>query len=394
MLLLATACAGVDASSDLTSRRLLLVPELRIGSVDDAETALTYFRGLEVGPDGRIFTVHPEENRIRIHDAEGRPAGFIGGPGEGPGEFRNVGMMGWVGDSLWVLDFGNYRFSYFDVDGGLLHSRTIPINLGGAGESSPPRPEGLLPDGTIFGSPPAWSREVAKGTITERVVLRLDERSMPLDTLFRQPLRNTTWAIEDPNSTRGFGSYGAQPFSDTEMVQFGPSGSDLVTVERRVPTTADGASFRVSRISLAGDTLFSREISYAPTPIDPVLVDSLVRMRGESMGRIAARMPGAPTPARAEELARASLYLPAFHPPVSQLLVGRDGSIWLQREVVNGETADWLVLSPAGGIAGTLSAPRRMRILAAEERRIWGMETDELDVPYIVRYRVEEEEAT
>lgn len=394
MLLIAAACMGDGASSDLTSRRLLLVPELRIGSVDDAETALTFFRGLEVGSDGRIFTVHPEENRIRIHDVEGRPAGFIGGPGEGPGEFRSVGMMGWVGDSLWVLDFGNYRFSYFDLDGRLLRSRTVPIDLGGPGASSPPRPEGLLPDGTLFGSPPAWSREVAKGTITERVVLRLDERSMPLDTLFRQPLSNTTWAIEDPKSTRGFGSYGAQPFSDTEMVRLGPSGSDLVRVERTVPVTPEEASFRVSRVSLAGDTLFSREIRYTPEPIAPTLVDSLVRMRGKSMERIATRMPGAPTPARAEELAREALYLPAFHPPVSELLVGRDGSIWLQREVVDGDTANWLVLSANGGVAGTVSAPRRLRIMAAEERRIWGMETDELDVPYIVRYRVEEEDAT
>src|SRR5690606_10962952 len=130
--------------------------------------------------------------------------------------------------------------------------------------ASPPRPEGLLPDGSIVGSPPAWSSDLAAGKITERVVLRLDERAQPIDTLFRHSLVNQTWAIQDPRSTSGFGSYGAQPFSDTEMVQLSPNGAELIRVGRTVPASPEEAVFHVTRVTLDGDTLFSRDYPYVP----------------------------------------------------------------------------------------------------------------------------------
>lgn len=390
-LLLAGACSTAEDSGQSMERRLLLTPELRIGSIDDPETSLTWPRQLQIGRDGRIYSLHPEESSIRIHDADGRPAGVIGRPGEGPGEFQSVGTMGWVGDTLWVLDFGNYRFSYFSEDGTLLRSTAVPIDLGSSPSASPPRPNGLLADGTIFGSSPAWSREVAAGNITQSALLRLDEKSQPLDTLYSMPLVNTTWAIQDPKSGNGFGSFSAQPFSDTELLRHAPNAAEIVRVDRTVPTSAEGATFRVTRLTFGGDTVFSRDFPYDPQPIDPAVVDSLLRMQGERMAQISERMPGAPTPARAEELARESLYLPSYHPAVSSMVLGRDGSIWLKREDLGGDTSDWLVLSTQGAVIGTVATPREMRVLEAEEGRVWGVETDELDVPYIVQYAVEVE---
>jgi hypothetical protein len=387
--LLLAACGSDPGAMDLMSRRLALVPELRVGSIDDPATALTAFRSLEVGRDGRIYTLHPEEGRIRVHDRQGIPLPPIGRQGEGPGEFTRPSVMGVHADSVWVLDFGNYRFSYFDSAGAFLTSKAVPVDLGGSATASPPRPIGLLADGSILGTSPAWSREVAAGSITETVLLRLDDRGQPQDTVASYSLVNSIWAIEDPKSSNGFGSYGQQPFSDTEILRLSPTALEVVRVDRRVAGGPEAALFRVSRATLAGDTIFSREYAYTPIPIDPALVDSLVRKRGESMSQVP--FPGAPTPARAAELARASLYLPAFHPPVSELLIGRDGSVWLKREQVSADGSDWLVLSPQGAIVGAVRTPPRLRVMAAEERRIWGMEQDDLDVPYLVRYGVQEE---
>jgi hypothetical protein len=33
--------------------------QVRIGSVDDPDYSLTWFRRMEVGPDGRMYTLHP-----------------------------------------------------------------------------------------------------------------------------------------------------------------------------------------------------------------------------------------------------------------------------------------------------------------------------------------------
>ena len=67
--------------------------ELRVGSPDDPEAAFTWFRQLEVGSDGTIFTAHPQERQIRVHDASGVFVRTIGRKGEGPGEFDRIGVM-------------------------------------------------------------------------------------------------------------------------------------------------------------------------------------------------------------------------------------------------------------------------------------------------------------
>jgi hypothetical protein len=41
---------------------------------------------------------------------------------------------------------------------------------------------------------------------------------------------------------------------------------------------------------------------------------------------------------------------------------------------------------------GTVATPSKLDIQAAEMGRIWGMETDELEVPYLVRYAVQPRE--
>jgi hypothetical protein len=85
-----------------------------------------------------------------------------------------------------------------------------------------------------------------------------------------------------------------------------------------------------------------------------------------------------------------ALYLPAFHPPVTALAVGRDGVIWLRRE--NPDPARpviWEAYSPAGELRRAVSAPADLRIMRAAADQVWGVEPTDLDVPVVVRYRVE-----
>ena len=85
--------------------------ELRIGSLDDPNYSLTYMRSLEVAADGTMYTLHTQEQVVRMFAADGSFKALIGGRGSGPGEFENAAVMGWVADTLWVLDFRGYRFS-------------------------------------------------------------------------------------------------------------------------------------------------------------------------------------------------------------------------------------------------------------------------------------------
>jgi hypothetical protein len=384
---LAIACTTDDGTPGaFPAEPLTAALELRVGSADDPELAFTWFRDLEVGPDGRIYTLHPQEHAIRMHDANGAFLGSFGRAGEGPGEFDSPSPMGLLGDTLWVLDHGRYRFSFFDLDGQFLGSRVVPIDLGTDPNHPPPRPTGLLADGTIAGASPAWSHLVASGDIDSSAVLRLDSSGSTVDTIAAYSVANTAWEVRDPNDERSMRLYRQQPFSDTELVTVSRQVPRVVRVDRRLPTGSEAPALRVTALTLDGDTVFARAYSYTPIPIEAALVDSIIENLAASMSR--AQFPGAPTRERAAEWARRSLLVPAYHPPVTQLLVGRDGSVWLCAERTGGPTAAWRVLSPDGDPLGVVQFPARFVPLLADGDLVWGSEYDELDVPYIVRYRV------
>lgn len=380
------ACAGGDASrAALEANRLALEPELRIGSIDEPGTILTRVRDLAVAPDGRIYTLHRQEALLRVFDAEGEFVRTIGRRGEGPGEFDGLSSMGIIGDTLWVLDTGTYRFSFFTLDGELIRTLPVPIELGERGTIvSPPRARGLLSDGSIWGQPPAFSRLIADGSITELPILRIDSTMRPLDTLGIRPYRNTVWAVQN----QGFGSYRSQPFSDTDLVLLSERAPEVVRVERPAASGPEPDGFRVTRLTFDGDTLVSRSYVYSPKPIDDALVERLVESVGESFENIPPQISGAPTPARAMEIAREALYRPDYHPPVTDAVLGRDGTIWLRREDVGRDSVDWNILAPDGEPIGVLTAAKRLNVLAVDRWTVWGMERGEMDVPYVVRYGV------
>jgi hypothetical protein len=387
---LGLACSAGEAErSDLLAVRLDAVSDLRVGSPDDPDLAFTWFRALDVGSGGRIYTMHSQENTIRMHRPDGTPFGTIGREGEGPGEFTNLGRMGFLSDTLWVLDFGEYRFNYFTPDGDLLGTRTIRFTMGGPGGDNPPRPSGHLPDGGFAAAPPTWAHEVAAGTITQRVVLRVDTAGHVIDTILTAPLEHTVLEVPFPS---GGGSYRTQPFSDAEFAAYSDHEPVIVHVSRAAATAPGVAAFTVTKLRFGGDTVFSRTFDYEPIPLDRAIIDSLVREIGEQVS--SSRFGSAPTQARAEELARAAIYAPAFHPPVSSVTIGRDGTLWLAREETRPDSVPWSVLSADGAPIGTVMLPGGFRLMQAERGTVWGMERDELDVPYVVRYRIEPSQAS
>lgn len=281
--------------------------DLRVGSVDDPDETLTYIRDLEVGADGTIYTLHRQERLVRTFDSAGTFRGVIGGEGGGPGEFQSPLSMGWVADTLWVLD-------------------TLPA----------------------------------------------------------VPLGNNLWAVYDPQNPYQGGSYGQQPFADGPLWSYVPGERATLRVDREAPRSADDARFWVTKLTFSGDTLFTREFSFTPEPVTQAEVDSVLDARA---GPIGDRGFLGATEAQAREWAERTLYRPPFKSLVREMTVGRDGSIWLQR-TVEADTAFWLVLDASGEPRAEVSLPAGFDLLEADRGQVWGQEQDELDVPYLVRYRV------
>jgi len=119
-LLVLGACEADRVAPAESLPRLVAEERMRIGSVDDPETALTSFFALEIGPDGRIYTAHRRDQQIRIHSPDGQPLGAFGREGEGPGEFLSPGWMIIADREVRVWDRRLLRVSYFSLDGGFL----------------------------------------------------------------------------------------------------------------------------------------------------------------------------------------------------------------------------------------------------------------------------------
>jgi hypothetical protein len=385
------ACGESDHASTLQDLPLAVVEaEVRIGSVDDPDYAFSQVNALDVAPDGAILSLHGQESQIRRWTPDGRPAGSVGRRGQGPGEFSRPNSMGWKGDTLWVMDVDGYRFSYFDSEGSFLGGLAPPVDLGSAELARdgvlPPRPAGLLRDGTVWSRTPAWSQQVVEGTLTRVFHFRTDPSGGVLDTLLVQPVGT--------NGTLGIlysqgGVFTNQPFGDEVMVRSLPDLSGLLVVERPAPVAPGQAEFRVIRLDASGDTVFARAYPYTPTAIPRSRVDSIVQAQAESLHGFMGERTGIPLGEWRRRVAEA-LYAPAHHSPVAEAVPGRDGSLWFRLAPSRPEGPEWLVLDADGEPLRRVRVPERTRILAAETDRFWGVTQDDLDVDYIVRFRVVE----
>jgi hypothetical protein len=365
------------------------VPELRIGHVNDPDFAFGTVAALQTDPEGRILSLHRQEGIVLRWTPDGEPAGMIGRQGEGPGEFSSPSTMGWTGDSLWVHDLGNHRVSFFDGEGTFLGNLTprVDISAGPAGEGYPPRPAALLGDGTIHAMTPAFSREVVQGTLTHIAHVRMDAEGGVLDTLALVPVgRESVLGVLREDG----GTFGGQPFGDATMAVRVRSGEGLLILDRRALESQDPA-FRLTRIGLSGDTLFSRSYPYAPVPLPRDTVRAAIQQTAETLHEFTSPRTGGSI-AQWRGWVEEAIYVPAHFTPVSRVVAGGDGTIWLELNPPPGpEQADWLVLDGEGEPLGRVRLPAGLRVLAADRQALLGVERDELDVEYIVRYRVESE---
>ena len=355
--------------------------ELRIGSVDDPDYLIGFIAGMALGPDGLLYTLEWGEGSIRRWTPDGAPAGTIGRMGEGPGEFEQPTNLGFFGDSLWVWDMDAYRVNYFDLDGEFLGSVSPKVQFGSAGQS-PPRPGTPLRDRTFIGTSPAWSHAIANGTLTESTYAHMDADGIILAEIWAMPLEpRDQFAIMNDDGIGG--RFGNQPFGDGYSASIGNDG--LLVLEARAWTGTGDPAVTVTKIGLTGDTVFTAPVPYDPVPLSAERFDSAVAAMTEDWSGF-----GEPV---TEARIREAMYRPAYLPAVARLMRAADGTIWLRRfDPVQSETGESMteswVLNAEGAPLARALFPADLRVAVIDGDTVWGIEMDELDVQYIVRYRL------
>lgn len=348
---------------------------------DSVRALLTWVSDLVVDGEGSIYLSDARLPAILNLGPTGDFRRLIGRRGSGPGEFQSVYALGFYRDSLWALDPGQVRLTFFPLEG--RGASTIPYGIyASSRENRGPTsvrgiPTAVLPDGSLL------VQETLRDSASQRkpgkeLLLRAERSLEVVDTLARMPQDHSRMGFVYQSGEVHY----VQPFGDDPLYAVSADGRIVVTVTREAAQNGGPGRFLVTAWRGGSERAFTREITYRPRALTQSMVDSLVRT-------LVSRVADARTPITADSIRR-HLYRPEFRPPVETVRVARDGAIWLLVHFDDSPdgAAEWLQLSPRGFELTRVSLPADFRLMEADGRMLWGVRPDAMEVPQVVRYLV------
>ncbi len=341
-----------------------LQEELRIGSGESAASGgFGSIKGLQVLRDGRIAVLDATAKELRIFDTSGQLMEVFGGEGQGPAEFGEpFGLMQDASGRLWVPDYGNARMSVIDPERGFVE--TFPLQLLSRGSlwNGILREDGriVVPSITL-GSPRHNVLRVYDASMTQ-----VD--SLPLPDTGVRDLRNQPGAFywEAPGG-RGMGFY---------RIPFFPGGARVLDPAGGIWSTETGdASYRVKYWQPGGDTLLVLEVDRAPLTIPSAERDSAISVVRGQLERLGSAD---------QDYSR----VPTVRPSVVSMFLTEDGELWVETPEPEGGTL-YDRFDRAGAYLGSVSGGLRVTLRpVVRGRYLWAALTDELEVPYVARFRI------
>jgi len=375
------ACDGPGPSSE-SLLTWSLAEELRVGSFDDPETALSDIEAIAVDPEGTAYVAQQLDGEIAVFGGSGNRIGTIGRKGEGPGEFGRISTLGLSHDSLWVCDPGNGRVTLFGPGGEIVREVRFvhePTVVDGVLWMTAV-PSVVFSDGSIGGLVGTMGSDIANGRVTHFPLLHFSQQSQVLDTIgWLDWQRNNIAFVTESSAT-----YFKNPFSDHTLLDPLPDGSGVVLVERSQRPGSEESGALVSKISPSGDTISAWRFPYPNNPLSDGLGEQLI---GRELSDALNHLKDLGQDFSVEALAE---HLPRFVPPITDVAATIEGGVWLRREIELGDSVWWEYVSPEGQRVARIRTPASLKIYSANKHHVWGSELGLGDIPYLVRYRIQE----
>ena len=353
--------------------RLGLQPLVRLGSVDALGASLSSVAAIEP-QDSLVLVLESDPPRVAVFDRGGTWLRDIGGPGDGPGELRRPTHLGRRGDTIWVGDPAGGRLELFRSDGSSAGSFRWSVPPDSMEE--PAVPTALFADGLVFAAP--------RGLMREWVRYRSYDAVTPGGEVQRRLYRavvSPTDVFSAARAVRG-GVVGRHPLEVSPLVAEMPDGSGIVVIERPPAEESDSSAFRVLVVGSDGVVRSDAWIPYMPTSAEGWLEQYLQHFEQElaAAGAVDREL---------LDIMRTHLAERRFYPPVTAVVGGTDGSIWVRREVPMGaDSVQWQVVSSSGELEGAVTVASGLEVLRASRKEVWGVERNELDVPFVLGSRV------
>jgi sugar lactone lactonase YvrE len=320
-----------------------------------ADDPLVFPAALEADAAGTLYVLDAASQRVHVYDAQGRHVRAFGRSGGGPGEFKQAMGMALAPDgALWVVDPGSMRYTVFDASGKV--AATHPRD----GLAIRPWPGRFDRQGRLWdvaqgagglGAPPALVRPRIGGGGGERFEL--------------PAFAPAQWTLKNG------------PVQSSAFIPFSPSLVWALSPEGRVWSGISG-EYRLALHEPGGDTLRTTAV---PLPRIPV------------------------TAAEREQAAQELKYftdqggkidlsqVPSTKPAFTSIHVDDRGYVWIRPALpADAAGSAFDVLDPAGKYLGRLELPvkvdERMPVVVRGDR-LYTVVLSELDVPQLVRFRVE-----
>ena len=377
---------------------------LRIGSPESADLIRSVY-DLAIGPDSAVYVAQAMVPAVTVFSLDGRVLRQIGRAGQGPGDIQLAAFgVGWIGDTLWIAD--RHRIQLFTTNE-RVPEEVIGFALPVPEEGTRLTPGRMLADGTVLAGRRSISDWRAWVTAPSLALRRISRSGEILDTIASvewssnaveyETVPGRTWLAPHPLND-------LPPVGLNEYLTALRSDGSTVVQIGRVQEGGTPPTFDILAISISGDTLLKRTVEYEPREVSSAIEDRLAdgfaaAIVGDHISP-SLRPPMSETMRERQRRAvRSAFWVPEYHPPIRQVVAGTDGTIWLLRELREDRVDVWEIYDSEGTLEGTVEIDQgrtsavpwfpRLGIAIATRDEIWGTTFDELEVPYIHRYRVD-----
>lgn len=351
-------------------------PTLSIGVLEGADEY--QFDDVSAGavlPDGRIVVADVGAARVRVYGSDGAFLEQLGGPGDGPGEFRMpVQVVPGPDGAIDVWDGAAWRRTRFDADGSLVEVRTTGLRELSALIEPPRYPAAghLLADGSLIietvvkgvesgrGSGPGEPGDVVR---EERLIVHVSADLTAVRD--RGVLLGEEQAIVDA-------MWGPQPMRT------------VLRPRPRIASVPGGTGYCLGDQSEARVRCDAgRTIAWSshPRTFDPDDVD-LEAWRDEAYRQYADKIGAAIVDELLDQVP-----LPEVWPAWSELHLDRSHNAWVGEES-DGATRAYRVFEPDGTFLGRVALPL-MGVLEIGEDYVLGVRRDDVDVQHVQLFTID-----
>ena len=340
-------------------------PHLEIGSTAEPGHDLYEVTGAVRLSDGRIAVANSGSSEIRIFSDAGELIMAIGGPGDGPGEFRSLNRIFLLpGDSILASDFALDRLSVFSPDGDLVRTAQLePAPSGGI-----PAPSARLGDGSLIARPGfSFGGGAPSGVYQDTMTLmRYSADGRHLGDLGRVPGSEFFVYSEGGNTLGGERIWGTKTHLAAADYGFIIGRSADYSYEVR---DADGALQRVVRARRPARAVSDADVAKLREP-DPDADPGSEALWARVL---------------------AAIEYPTHFPAYAGIAVDDSGHVWIRDYVWPEDTAtpqQWQVFDAEGRWLGGVSMPAGFTALHIGTDEVLGILRDDMDVEHLQAYRL------